>query len=150
MPTPAARATASRLASAPPALKTAFAASSTRSRLRTASARGFRVFFSDCLMPIDPLSRGLEKRREPPYIRLRHADTENRRRANGFRSLRPRAIRSLGNAAAPAWTRAGPSAVSLNHGCFGALHEHSDDTDRDRSEATDRARRTSPAPPRRP
>src|SRR6266851_4142457 len=51
MPTPAARATASRLASAPPALKTAFAASRTRSRLRTASTRGFRVLFSDCLMP---------------------------------------------------------------------------------------------------
>ena len=45
---PGARATASRLASGPPALKTAFAASSTRSRLRTASARGFRGLFSDC------------------------------------------------------------------------------------------------------
>src|SRR5579883_62971 len=43
MPTPAARATASRLASAPPALNTVFAASSTRSRLRAASARGFRA-----------------------------------------------------------------------------------------------------------
>src|ERR1700756_72701 len=42
MPTPACLATASRLASAPPALNTALAASSTRSRLRTASARGFR------------------------------------------------------------------------------------------------------------
>src|SRR5258708_39582032 len=47
MPTPADRATASRLASAPPALKTAFAASSTRSRLRTASARGLRGPFPD-------------------------------------------------------------------------------------------------------
>src|SRR3954451_16750248 len=54
MPTPAARATASRLASAPPALKTAFAASSTRSRLRTASTRGFRVLLSDSLMPSAP------------------------------------------------------------------------------------------------
>src|SRR5579871_229165 len=42
MPTPACLATASRLASAPPALNTALAASSTRSRLRKASARGFR------------------------------------------------------------------------------------------------------------
>src|SRR5581483_11950148 len=40
------RATASRLASAPPALNTALAASSTRSRLRTASARGFREVIS--------------------------------------------------------------------------------------------------------
>src|SRR5580698_2531308 len=46
MPTPARLATASRLASAPPALKTTFAASRTRSRLRTASARGFRVVVS--------------------------------------------------------------------------------------------------------
>src|SRR6266436_2701807 len=42
MPTPARFATASRLASGPPALNTALAASSTRSRLRSASARGFR------------------------------------------------------------------------------------------------------------
>src|SRR5262244_1296384 len=47
MPTPARRATASRLASAPPALNTLFAASSTRSRLRSASARGLRRFFVD-------------------------------------------------------------------------------------------------------
>src|ERR1700722_12474008 len=43
MPTPARSATASRLASGPPALNTTFAADSTRSRLRTASARGFRT-----------------------------------------------------------------------------------------------------------
>src|SRR5579863_4092900 len=43
MPTPARLATASRLASGPPALNTAFAADSTRSRLRTASARGLRT-----------------------------------------------------------------------------------------------------------
>src|SRR5712672_2311813 len=43
MPTPAFLATASRLASGPPALNTAFAAASTRSRLRTASARGLRT-----------------------------------------------------------------------------------------------------------
>src|ERR1700688_2341162 len=43
MPTPARLATASRLASGPPALNTALAASSTRSRLRTASARGLRM-----------------------------------------------------------------------------------------------------------
>jgi AcrR family transcriptional regulator len=55
--TPAARATASRLASAPPALKTALAASRTRSRLRTASARGLRVLFSNCLMPTTNLER---------------------------------------------------------------------------------------------
>ena len=42
MPTPARFATASRLASGPPALNTAFADSSTRSRLRTASERGLR------------------------------------------------------------------------------------------------------------
>src|SRR5258708_16802890 len=42
MPHPACLATASRLASGPPALNTAFAAESTRSRLRTASARGLR------------------------------------------------------------------------------------------------------------
>src|SRR3977135_3398136 len=61
MPTPAARATASRLASEPPALNTAFAASRTRSRLRLASVRGFRVLFSDSLMPIvrsRPLQNG--------------------------------------------------------------------------------------------
>ncbi len=39
-------ATASRLASGPPALKTAAAASSRRSRLRIASARGLRAGFS--------------------------------------------------------------------------------------------------------
>src|ERR1700730_4514706 len=60
MPTPAARATASRLASAPPALKTTFAASRTRSRFRTASARGFRVLFSDCLMTTSDLNSGLQ------------------------------------------------------------------------------------------
>ena len=42
MPTPALRATASRLASAPPALNTSRAATSSRSRLRSESARGFR------------------------------------------------------------------------------------------------------------
>src|SRR5712672_2156595 len=42
MPTPAPLATASRLASGPPALNTALAVSSRRSRLRSASARGFR------------------------------------------------------------------------------------------------------------
>src|SRR4051794_20984608 len=42
MPTPASRATASRLALASPRLNTDFAASSTRSRLRSASARGLR------------------------------------------------------------------------------------------------------------
>src|SRR5215471_19300890 len=58
MPTPAVRATASRLASAPPALNTAFAASSTRSRFRTASVRGFRAVLRASLMPavnFDPL-----------------------------------------------------------------------------------------------
>src|SRR6202035_2756711 len=80
IPTPAVRATASRLASAPPALKTAFAASRTRSRLRTASARGFRVLSFDGLIPTSNPDRackteassvyqsGLAKRRHPPYI----------------------------------------------------------------------------------
>src|SRR3984957_7530109 len=45
MPTPAWRATASRLASAPAAPNKVFAASSTRSRLRAASTRGFRAGF---------------------------------------------------------------------------------------------------------
>src|ERR1700761_8892689 len=49
MPTPAARATASRLVSAPPSLKTSFAAARTRSRLRAASARGLRSFFPNVL-----------------------------------------------------------------------------------------------------
>src|ERR1700754_472930 len=48
MPTPAFLATASRLASGPPALNTAFAAASTRSRLRTASARGLRTVSVAC------------------------------------------------------------------------------------------------------
>src|SRR6202035_2813896 len=48
MPTPARLATASRLASDPPALNTAFAASSTRSRLRTASVRGRLVVLFEC------------------------------------------------------------------------------------------------------
>src|SRR5262249_15651854 len=47
MPTPARPATASRLASAPPALNTAVAASSKRSRLRTASERDFRTIAAD-------------------------------------------------------------------------------------------------------
>src|SRR5215831_14978086 len=47
MPTPALRATASRLASGPPALNTVLAASSTRSRLRCASARGLRELFAE-------------------------------------------------------------------------------------------------------
>src|SRR5665213_3346915 len=64
MPTPARLATASRLASAPPALNTALAASSTRSRLRTASARGFRTIaagravISFYLVVLDPLVNG--------------------------------------------------------------------------------------------
>src|ERR1700733_9622210 len=48
MPTPARFATASRLASGPPALNTTFAASSTRSRLRIASVRGRRVVWFNC------------------------------------------------------------------------------------------------------
>src|ERR1700730_180184 len=80
MPTPAARATAARLASAPPALKTAFAASRTRSRLRTASARGFRVLVIDCLIPMSNLNR-LEKRRHPPYMGPGHADIQCPRQA---------------------------------------------------------------------
>src|SRR6476661_5784080 len=47
MPTPARLATASRLASEPPALNTALAASSTRSRLRNPSARGLRRIAAD-------------------------------------------------------------------------------------------------------
>src|ERR1700677_3121170 len=59
MPTPAVRATASRLASEPPALNTTFAASRTRSRFRTASARGFRVVLSDLTaVNLDPLKSG--------------------------------------------------------------------------------------------
>src|ERR1700704_340292 len=77
MPTPAARATASRLASEPPAVNTAFAASRTRSRLRMASARGFRVLFSDSLMLI-VRSSPLAKRRHPPYM-ASHADTYHSR-----------------------------------------------------------------------
>src|SRR5580700_6542952 len=82
MPTPARFATASRLASGPPAENTAFAASSTRSRLRTASARGLRRFVAD---PPDILKFSLKssspcldrprlaKRRDPPYKGLHHA-----------------------------------------------------------------------------
>src|ERR1700730_566866 len=88
IPTPAARATDSRLASAPPALKTAFAASRTRSRLRTASVRGFRVLFTDCLIPMSNLNR-LEKRRYPPYMGSGHADTQWPRQAHGD-ALSPR------------------------------------------------------------
>src|SRR5580698_4060789 len=54
MPTPAARATASRLASAPPALNTSFAAVRTRSRLRAASARGLRLFYPHGLVFLIP------------------------------------------------------------------------------------------------
>src|SRR5580700_3334639 len=91
MPTPADRATASRLASAPPALKTAFAASSTRSRLRTASARGLRVVVPDGLMPIvyfpivyfsrGPLKSGGSLR----ISGSRQGDTYHPRQANGER-----------------------------------------------------------------
>src|SRR5215813_2092095 len=78
MPTPARRATASRLASGPPAENTAFAASSTRSRLRTASARGLRRFVAgppDILKFSSPsLDRPhLAKRRHPPYNEVHHA-----------------------------------------------------------------------------
>src|ERR1700719_2392329 len=131
MPTPAARATASRLASAPPALKTAFAASRTRSRLRTASARGFRVLFTDCLIPMSNLNR-LEKRRYPPYMGSGHADTQCPRQANGdepelppsrWESSRSSIAEALGNLivwrSRRSWIRAHQSAVSLNHGCFG-------------------------------
>src|SRR4051794_1325684 len=77
MPTPASRATASRLASEPPALNTVFAASSTRSRLRSASARGLREAglheflaerFSIPNVSSPALERlALDKRRKPPY-----------------------------------------------------------------------------------
>src|SRR6266436_8882505 len=56
IPTPAVRATASRLASGPPALNMTFAASRTRSRLRMASARGFRDVSADCFMLDRPSS----------------------------------------------------------------------------------------------
>src|ERR1700731_5155373 len=78
MPTPARRATASRLASAPPALNTAFAASSTRSRLRTASTRGFRAMAADdrliSLLRVPLVTGGTlriyerGKRRVPPFM----------------------------------------------------------------------------------
>src|ERR1700687_2348903 len=68
MPTPARLATASKLASGPPALNTAFAASSTRSRLRTASARGLRLVLLE-RSPILSVTflEALVKRRHPPY-----------------------------------------------------------------------------------
>src|SRR6202035_1861846 len=96
MPTPAARATASRLASAPPALNTALAASSTRSRWRTASARGLRELFPDgfdglvfnCRVPIVLNYPGaLEKRRYPPYIAI--AAGCHKARAGGKRRAIP-------------------------------------------------------------
>src|SRR5580658_4198612 len=79
MPTPAVRATASRLASGPPALNTVLAASSSRSRFRCASARGFReAVLSNVLWSNGFLSgdgglkffqyKRLEKRRDPPYL----------------------------------------------------------------------------------
>src|SRR6476659_5916176 len=92
MPTPAVLATASRLASGPPALNTALAVSSRRSRLRSASARGFRDvsesraflfkvfiqrllgqsffvcrFLGTGLIPVGTI-HPLEKRRRPPYL----------------------------------------------------------------------------------
>src|ERR1700732_4858548 len=66
MPTPARRATASRLASEPPALNTALAASRTRSRLRTASARGLRLPKSSAKISAT-CPEPLAKRRNPPY-----------------------------------------------------------------------------------
>src|ERR1700704_5967605 len=67
MPTPAFLATASRLASGPPALNTAFAAASTRSRLRTASARGLRTVSVACSAIPVILSRTVYV---GPYLRL--------------------------------------------------------------------------------
>src|SRR5207253_2474158 len=77
MPTPARRATASRLASAPPALNTALAASSTRSRLRTASARGFRAIAvpGAVMSLLRVYSYPSWKRRYPPYILGQAEDT---------------------------------------------------------------------------
>src|SRR5712671_4705678 len=81
MPTPARLATASRLASEPPAPKTRAAAFSRRSRLRIESARGLRAALRDrtaigiSLTP--PLENGgclrisltTERRLEPPSVR---------------------------------------------------------------------------------
>src|SRR5271166_6135948 len=65
MPTPARFATASRLASGPPALKMSAAAFSRRSRFRIASARVLRTGFvaRPDMTPDTPLA----KRRYPPY-----------------------------------------------------------------------------------
>src|ERR1700724_844935 len=123
MPTPAARAAASRLASAPPALKTPFAASRTRSRLRTASARGFRVLSVDCLIPTSNFQQGLKS---GGILRISvetpcHTTpaSRKRRRTRGAPSRRD-----------------SPSTIAA----FGALHEHLNDIDRERREANDRDR----------
>src|SRR3981189_1744811 len=87
MPTPACLATASRLASGPPALNTAFAASSTRSRLRTASTRGLLAVLLE-RSPLLFVTGSLEKRRNPPYLARGRpqsravASTSRRRRLN--------------------------------------------------------------------
>src|SRR3954468_24765 len=67
MPTPARRATASRLASDPPALNTAFAATSRRSRLRAASARGGRIG-ELAIKSLIRVHARVAKRRLPPYL----------------------------------------------------------------------------------
>src|SRR5262249_37268980 len=102
MPTPALRATASRLASGPPALNTAFAASSTRSRLRAASAGGFRVLVLDGFIPVIrsffsvfarlipcPLGGALKSGGVLRIFIARHADTQAPRQANGCEAPSP-------------------------------------------------------------
>jgi hypothetical protein len=87
-------------------------------------------------------------------MRSRHADTRRSRRANGHESEHPplrrdspksSTAKGLGNLIA--WRRRGnhkdrahQPAVSLYHRCFGALHEHLNDTDCKRREENDRAR----------
>jgi hypothetical protein len=66
---------------------------------------------------------GLEKRRLPPYLRTRHADTEYPHQAIGNDSPHD-----------------GMSAVSLNYPGSGALHEQLNDSDCEWREENDRAR----------
>src|ERR1700722_2241055 len=81
MPTPARLATASRLASGPPALNTVLAAASTRSRLRTASARGLRAVSVACF--VIPLARITNRLHRPArrFIPLTGNDLSKRQLA---------------------------------------------------------------------
>ena len=124
----------SRLASAPPALKTARAASRSRSRLRTASMRGFRMLRPGCDHANRPIGR-VPCITEAPSV-YRHEDALSY--SNDTPSHNTRAMANVGATKHSSCLDLGGHARTI---VFGAPHKPIDDFDHKRREAHDRHRR---------